>query len=111
MKYSRFIRVFVDNFSLQTKMNCHFKYVYFKPDEFSYNLAKFFIKNNEKRHSLTWRCNTKQELIVHRSLLKHPCLSKQVILLQSTTLEFEILLRADRKSFLLAHQQTIDVQS
>ena len=26
----------------------------------------------------------------HRSLLRHPCLSKQVVLLQKTTLEFQI---------------------
>ena len=40
----------------------------------------------------------------HSSLLKRPCLSKQLVLLQNTTFEFQILQRADRKRFLLAHQ-------
>ena len=35
----------------------------------------------------------------------------QVVLLQNTTFELRILLRADRKCFLLAHCQTIDVQT
>ena len=39
----------------------------------------------------------------NRSLLKHPRLSKQVVLLQNTSLEFQILSRADSKDFLLAH--------
>ena len=39
----------------------------------------------------------------HRYLLKHPRLSKQVVLLQNSTLEFQILPRADKKGFLLAH--------
>ena len=48
-----------------------------------------------------WSYNTKQEY--HRSLLKHPRLSKQVVLLQSTALEFQILPRGDKKGFLLAY--------
>ena len=35
--------------------------------------------------------------------MKYPCLKKQVVLLQNTTLEFEILPPADKKGFLLAH--------
>ena len=34
-----------------------------------------------------------------------------MVLLSNATLEFQILPRADRKRFLLAHYHTIDVQS
>ena len=46
-----------------------------------------------------------------RSLLKHLCLSKQVCQLLNPTLEFQILLLANGKCFLLIHCQKMDAQS
>ena len=43
--------------------------------------------------------------------LKHLRRSKQVVLLQNATWEFQILPSGDGKSFLLPHWQTIDIQS
>ena len=47
----------------------------------------------------------------NRSLLKHWCLSKQGVLLENARMDFQILLCADRKCFLLANCQTLNIWS
>ena len=52
-----------------------------------------------------WRYNTKQEYLLKDSRLR------KLFYYKTVTMEFQILPLADRKRFLLAHCQTINVQS
>ena len=68
----------------------------------------FYSRGKNKKE----RAAFKMIMFMHGDIdLKYPRLRKQVVSLQNTALKFQILPRADRKGFLLGHQQTIDIQS